>query len=240
MPLISLANKPNNGKGGALHTSDLPRGTGKKYKLRNAAVLIPLLRQADEWHVLYIRRSKNEKDRHSGQVAFAGGACDKNDTDAIDTALRETREEVGIRRDKIRVVGVLPDYETISYFRVTPVVGLLQWPCTMKLQESEVARAFTIPLDWLLDSSNYELRERRPTEPDSKQPGKNPVDTTTEPRRRQIAYFDEYDGELLWGASARITLNFLHALRNQELLIPGYGYTASAYTDPDVRANSDI
>ena len=168
MPLMSLAKKPNNSKGGALYTSDLPRGAGKKYKLRNAAVLIPLLRQADEWRVLYIRRSKNEKDRHSGQVAFPGGACDKSDTDAIDTALRETREEVGIRRDKIRIVGVLPDYETISYFRVTPVVGLLQWPCTMKLQESEVARAFTIPLDWLLDSSHYELRERRPSEHDKK------------------------------------------------------------------------
>ena len=118
-------------------------------------MLIPLLRQADEWHVLFIRRSKNEKDRHSGQVAFPGGSCDPSDNGAIDTALRETREEVGIRRDKIRVVGVLPDYETISYFRVTPVVGLLQWPCTMKLQDSEVARAFTIPLDWLLDDSHY-------------------------------------------------------------------------------------
>lgn len=237
MPLISLANKANNSKGGALHTSDLPRGAGKKYKLRNAAVLIPLLRQADEWHVLYIRRSKNEKDRHSGQVAFPGGACDKNDTDAIDTALRETREEVGIRRDKIRIVGVLPDYETISYFRVTPVVGLLQWPCTMKLQESEVARAFTIPLDWLLDSSHYELRERRPNEHDKKQTA---ADTTREPGRRQIAYFDEYDGELLWGASARITLNFLHALRTQQLLIPGYTYPLPEHPDSDIQtARSD-
>lgn len=225
MTLISLANKANNGKGSGLHTSDLPRVAGKKYKLRNAAVLIPLLRQADEWHVLYIRRSKNENDRHSGQVAFPGGACDKSDADAVDTALRETREEVGIRRDKIRIVGVLPDYETISYFRVTPVVGLLRWPCTMKLQDSEVARAFTIPLDWLLDSSHYELRERPATEQNRNQSAT--METTSESKRPPIAYFDEYDGELLWGASARITLNFLHALRNQDLLIPGYTYPDS-------------
>ncbi len=229
MPFISpanrvskLANKPSDSKAAALHTSDLPRGTGKRYKLRKAAVLIPLLRHADQWQVLYIRRSKNEKDRHSGQVAFPGGACDKGDVDAVDTALRETREEVGIRRDKIRVVGVLPDYETISYFRVTPVVGLLQWPCTMKLQDSEVARAFTIPLDWLMDSSHYELRER-PASPN------NQGLSTAESKRSTIVYFDEYDGEILWGASARMTLNFLHALRNGDLLIPGYAPPASSH-----------
>lgn len=206
------------GRQAALHTSDLPAGTGKRYKLRNAAVLIPLLRQADEWHVLFIRRSQNDKDRHSGQVAFPGGSCDPGDNGAIDTALRETREEVGIRRDKIRIVGVLPDYETISYFRVTPVVGLLQWPCTMKLQDSEVARAFTIPLDWLLDESHYELRERKPLRPDD----------SPDTKRGTVVYFDEYDGELLWGASARITLNFLHALRHGDLLIPGYSYPDSS------------
>ena len=219
-----------------LHRSDLPAGAAKRYKLRNAAVLIPLLRQADEWHVLFIRRSKNEKDRHSGQVAFPGGSCDPSDNGAIDTALRETREEVGIRRDKIRVVGVLPDYETISYFRVTPVVGLLQWPCTMKLQDSEVARAFTIPLDWLLDDSHYQLRER--TAATGNNAAKTAVANSesiniTESKRPPVVYFDEYDGELLWGASARITLNFLHALRHGDLLIPGYSYASSEFNPSD-------
>lgn len=244
MPLISpavmvnkQASKPLAGKSGGkaslMHRSDLPPGAAKRYKLRNAAVLIPLLRQADEWHVLFIRRSKNKKDRHSGQVAFPGGSCDANDNGAIDTALRETREEVGIRRDKIRVVGVLPDYETTSYFRVTPVVGLLQWPCTMKLQDSEVARAFTIPLDWLLDDSHYQLRERAPVVDIAKESvakegvAKESAAKSEESKRPPVVYFDEYDGELLWGASARMTLNFLHALRHGELLIPGYSYASA-------------
>ena len=217
-----LASNPYAGvSGGAgMHRSDLPPGSAKHHKLRNAAVLISLLRQADEWHVLFIRRSKNENDRHSGQVAFPGGSSDANDNGAIDTALRETREEIGIRRDKIRIVGVLPDYETVSYFRVTPVVGLLQWPCTMKLQNSEVARAFTIPLEWLLDESHYQLRERT----HSVTPA---TAKTEESKRPPVVYFDEYDGELLWGASARITLNFLHALRHGGLLIPGYSYSST-------------
>ncbi len=197
------------------YTSDLPESASGSRQLREASVLIPLLKQNDDWHVLYIRRSKNLHDRHSGQVAFPGGASEGGDQDAIDTALRETREEIGISRDNITVVGTLPAYETVSYFRVTPIVGLLAWPCTMKLQTSEVARAFTIPLDWLLDDSHYTLRDRQQ---DTKQSGT----TRDVSRRRQVVYFDEYDGEVLWGASARITLNFLLALKQGTLLIPGW------------------
>lgn len=196
-----------------LHHSDLPKGSQARYKLRNAAVLIPLLRQDDSWQVLYIRRSHNENDRHSGQVAFPGGASEASDADAVATALRETTEEIGIQKENIRVVGTLPDYETISYFRVTPVVALLDWPCNMKLEPTEVARAFTIPLDWLLDKSNYKLRAREPREGEFHSPNA---------KRPPVVYYDNYDGEVLWGASARMTLNFLHALCSGDLLVPGY------------------
>ena len=196
------------------YTSDLPEPASQTRKLRDASVLIPLLKQKDEWHVLYIRRSKNLHDRHSGQVAFPGGASEDGDLDAIDTALRETREEIGISRDNITIVGSLPNYETVSYFSVTPVVGLLNWPCTMNLEPSEVARAFTIPLTWLLDDSNYTLRDRQA------QPASSSGPETK--RRLQVVHFDEYDGEVLWGATARMTLNLLLALRKGTLLIPGW------------------
>lgn len=199
----------------AMHNSDLPPGLSGHHSLREASVLIPLLKQRDEWHVLYIRRSKNDNDRHSGQVAFPGGARESGDTDAVDTALRETREEIGISEDNISIVDKLPVYETISFFSVTPVVGLLNWPSTMKLQSSEVARAFTIPLDWLLDESNHELRNRQPE-------AITGIKKSAVEKPRKVVYFKEYDGELLWGASARITLNFLHALRTKRILIPGW------------------
>jgi len=202
----------NSGSVDGYHRSDLPEGYSSDNRLRPASVLIPLLNHENTWKVLYIRRSQSKHDRHSGQVAFPGGARESNDVDAIDTALRETREEIGISSDNIRVMHTLPDYETISYFRVTPVVGILNWPTTMKLQSSEVARAFTIPLHWLLDESNYTFRERPGTLSKKTREGKRP----------SIVYYDEYDGEVLWGASARITLNFLHALRTGSMLIPGF------------------
>jgi len=105
----------------AMHYSDLPPDLSGHHSLRQASVLIPLLKQRDEWHVLYIRRTKNINDRHSGQVAFPGGARESDDIDAVSTALRETREEIGINEDNISIVGTLPVYETISFFSVTPV-----------------------------------------------------------------------------------------------------------------------
>ena len=64
-------------------------------ELRRAAVLLPLVREADEWHLLFIRRSANERDRHSGQVAFAGGKEESQDRTLVETALREAEEEIG-------------------------------------------------------------------------------------------------------------------------------------------------
>ena len=202
------SNEPADG----YHRSDLPEGYSSSHRLRQASVLIPVLNHEGTWKVLFIRRSQSKHDRHSGQVAFPGGAREAKDADAIETALRETREEIGISSENIRVLHTLPEYETVSYFRVTPVVGILSWPTTMKLQSTEVARAFTIPLQWLLDETNYSFRARPGTQPTK----------TPDAKRPTVVYFDEYDGEILWGASARITLNFLHALRTDSLLIPGF------------------
>ncbi len=207
------ANPAASGNPDLYRYSDLPAvgrsGHDTEKRLRSAAVLIPLLRQRDDWHVLFIRRSENRKDRHSGQVAFPGGSQEHSDNSLVETALRETREEVGINADNIKVLSTLKPYKTISFFKVTPVVGLLSWPCTMNLQETEVARAFTIPLAWLQDESNFELRERRTPSGE--------IDTS---RRYPVVYFREYDGETLWGASARMTLNFIKAMQDKEFLLP--------------------
>lgn len=190
-------------------TSDTT-SNGIKTSIRKAAVLIPLLKQHDIWHVMYIRRTVNHDDRHSGQVAFPGGSQDLIDSSLVHTALRETREEIGIDEENIKILGTLTPYQTISYFNVTPVIGLISWPCPMHLQISEVARAFTIPLDWLRDENNFELRERTTSQRnDSRE------------RRYPVVYFKEYDGEVLWGATARMTLNFLKALEERQLLLPG-------------------
>lgn len=164
-------------------------------QFRDAAVLVPFVRLRDEWHLLYIRRACSERDRHSGQVAFAGGKRDPQDPDLYGTALREAQEEIGINPQDVNILGHLSAHHSISNFKITPVVGQVPWPYSLQLQRSEVDRAFTIPLTWLADPRNHELRLRE-------------LKGTNMP----VVYFKEYDGELLWGATARMTLNLLYML----------------------------
>ncbi|MEE8365655.1 MAG: CoA pyrophosphatase [Gammaproteobacteria bacterium] len=164
---------------------------------REAAVLIPFLRIDDAWHLLYIRRAYFEGDQHSGQVAFAGGKRDANDASLEMTALREAEEEIGLVPDDVTLLGRLNHHHTISEFQVTPFVGITPWPYALILDEVEVARAFTMPLSWLADESNYRTKNRH--HPDSKRPW-------------PIIYYDHYDGELLWGATARMTLSMIEVL----------------------------
>ncbi len=165
---------------------------------REAAVLVPFLRIEDAWHILYIRRANYPGDRHSGQVAFAGGKRDDVDDDLLATALREAEEEVGIAASDVDVLGHINHHHTISEFQVRPYVGVMPWPYQLKLDEIEVARAFTIPLDWLAQSSNYRTEERQ--HPESSRPW-------------PIVYYDLYDGEMLWGATARMTLALIEVLQ---------------------------
>lgn len=160
--------------------------------LKCAAVLVPLVWHDDEWHLLYTRRT-HTVESHKGQVSFPGGACDDGETTPEQTALREAEEELGINPGDVKVLGRLTNLITITYFRVTPVVGVVKWPNVFRVGEHEVARVFTIPLGWLANPSNRWQFER------------------SDSRRTLIAYHP-YDGELLWGATARMTVDFLNIL----------------------------
>jgi len=175
--------------------------------MRNAAVLIPLVWTEGQWQILFIRRAHNERDRHSGQVAFPGGRIEDTDAHAIDAALRETHEEIGVPAEHINVVGVIDTYITVSSYEVTPVIGVVDWPTNLKLQNTEVARAFLIPLSWLRDRNNFTFRARQNMDPQSA-------------RRHPIIVFEPFDDEILWGATARMTLNFLRALDTNKILLP--------------------
>ena len=161
-------------------------------RLKCAAVLIPLVWYDDQWHLLFTRRT-DTVESHKGQVSFPGGACDEGETTPEETALREADEEIGIPARDVKVLGRLSNLITITYFRVTPVVGVVKWPAVFRVGAHEVARVFTIPLEWLANSSNrwqFEI------------PG----------TRRSLIAYHPYDGELLWGATARMTVDFLNVL----------------------------
>ena len=165
---------------------------------REAAVLVPFLRKDDTWHILFIRRASCEGDRHSGQVAFAGGKREEVDDSLLATALREAEEEVGLSPDDVEVLGHINHHHTISEFQVRPYVAAIPWPYRLRADEVEVARIFTMPLAWLADRSNYRTEQRR--HPRSQRPW-------------PVVYYDRYDGEILWGATARMTLSLIDVLR---------------------------
>src|SRR6266540_7253736 len=122
-------------------------------RLKCAAVLVPLVWQDDEWNLLYTRRT-DTVESHKGQVSFPGGACDEGENTPEETALREAEEEIGLNPNDIKVLGRISNMITITYFRVTPVVGVIKWPAVFRVGEHEVARIFTIPLGWLANPSN--------------------------------------------------------------------------------------
>lgn len=189
---------------GALHQNfDAPAVV----PMRDAAVLIPLVQHSEQWQILFIRRAHNERDRHSGQVAFPGGRVEATDKCPRTTALRETHEEIGIDSSQINVIGEIDPYVTVSSYKVTPVVGLLRWPATLSLQAAEVARAFLIPLDWLRNRDNFTYRARQDLDPQSA-------------RRYPIIVFEQFDNEVLWGATARMTLNLIRDLESGKILLP--------------------
>jgi len=164
---------------------------------RSAAVLLPLLLHNSIWHLLYIHRTQHKDDPHSGQVAFPGGSRDLNDPDPISNALRETYEELGVEPSDVKILGQLNDFVTITGYQVTPVVGLIPWPYDLKIARHEVSHCFTIPLDWLANPANYIIQERQLPDPYPSIP---------------VIYYHMYDGEVLWGASAKFTLSLIDVL----------------------------
>jgi 8-oxo-dGTP pyrophosphatase MutT (NUDIX family) len=164
---------------------------------RPAAVLLPMFRRLDAWHLLFIRRAEHESDHHSGQVAFPGGRHEPEDADSAATALREAQEEIGLNPAQVTLLGELRPLHTVSNYLVTPVVGEIPWPLDLNPDPVEVARVFSIPLAWLADPGNRRVR----TWP-----------SHGHPEAREVVFFDEFDRELLWGVSALITVDFLACL----------------------------
>ena len=162
---------------------------------QKAGVLIPFIREDDQWHILFIRRATFEGDRHSGQVAFAGGKYEAQDTDLLATALREAHEEIGVKPHHVEILGELNHHYSVTRYKITPVVGYLDWPYPVQMDQTEVARVFSIPLRWLADPGNHRVEHRRFND-----------------RQVPVVYFNEYSQEVLWGATARMTLSLISCL----------------------------
>jgi 8-oxo-dGTP pyrophosphatase MutT (NUDIX family) len=167
--------------------------------MRQAAVLVPLVRREAGLAVLLTRRTDHLHD-HAGQISFPGGRSDPEDVDATATALREAREEVGIEADEVEVIGRLPIYTTVTAYEVTPVIGLLDPPRALRLDAFEVAEVFEVPLAFLMDPANHRRHAVQFQEVSRR--------FLSMPWRRDVSG-DEY---FIWGATAAMLRNLYRFL----------------------------
>lgn len=118
-----------------------------------ASVLVPVVMR-ERPTILLTERTTNLS-THSGQVAFPGGKQDETDRDAADTALREAHEEIGLDRGLAEVIGTMPTYTTGTMFIITPVIALVRPDYRLELNPHEVADAFEVPLDFLMNPAHH-------------------------------------------------------------------------------------
>lgn len=163
-------------------------------KVTKAAVLIPLLLKENGLSVLLTQRTNHLRD-HAGQISFPGGRMDPEDQSPNDTALRESKEEIGLEPGRVEIIGHLPQYLTVSGYSVTPVVGLVQTQAEYVLDEFEVADVFEVPLSFLLDPANHQVRVWQ-----SEQGGRR-------------FYSMPYENRFIWGATAGMLRNLYHLLK---------------------------
>ncbi|NDE00514.1 MAG: CoA pyrophosphatase [Gammaproteobacteria bacterium] len=162
-----------------------------------AAVLVPIVEREEGLWVLLTQRASHLS-HHPGQISFPGGRLDHPDEDFVQAALRETEEEVGVSRDLIRVAGFLPDHFIVTGYRVTPVVGFVDPRFTPRVDPTEVAEVFEVPLSFLLDARNHVRRVRRFENQD--------IEFTDFP----------YQGRNIWGATAGMLMTLYRMLRGED------------------------
>ena len=161
-----------------------------------AAVLLPMVVRPDRLQLLLTLRTAHLND-HAGQISFPGGRVDADDVDPIATALRETEEEIGLSRRHIEVIGCLPDYQTGTGFRVTPVAALVHPPFELEADTFEVAEIFEVPMSFLMNGANHQRRS---------------AIFPNHPGRRTF-YTMPYEQYFIWGATAAMVRNLFHFLR---------------------------
>lgn len=163
-------------------------------ELRPAAVLMPIVNRPEGPTVLLTQRTAHLK-KHAGQISFPGGGVEPDDVNHVETALRETEEEIGLSRRHVTLLGRLSMYETSTAYGVTPVVGWIEPPFELKVDSFEVAEVFEAPLAFVLDRQNH-VKE-----------------TAVRDGMRRWYYVMPYEGRRIWGATAGMLVNFADMMK---------------------------
>ncbi|MCA8930633.1 MAG: CoA pyrophosphatase, partial [Alphaproteobacteria bacterium] len=149
----------SHGDHGDFHLNPDERERILQRPLREAAVLIPIVDRSDGATVILTQRSSRLA-KHSGQVAFPGGAVDPGDAGPLAAALRETEEEIGLPRTLPDPLGQLPDYVTGSGYRIRPIIAIVPPVFSLAPNPGEVDEVFEVPLAFLMDPANHHRGSR--------------------------------------------------------------------------------
>lgn len=170
---------------------------GKKSIVANgeipAAVLIPIFYKEGQYHILFTKRTDRVK-THKGEMCFPGGAYEPEDITLLNTALRETNEEIGVPPRDVEILGELENNTPASSgFVISSFVGFIPYPHALKLEEQEIEEIIEVPIPFLLEPSNLreEMWERN--------------------GRKFPVQFYSYHDRVIWGATGRILKIFLPA-----------------------------
>ena len=156
-----------------------------------AAVLIPIYIKHGECYILFTKRTEAVKE-HKGQISFPGGTYEERDKTLLNTALRESFEEIGLTSADVEILGELDDYPSMtSNYIITPFVGLIPWPYQFKIDREEVEEIIEAPIAALRDDNNLRL------------------ETEILNKETLTLYFYHYQDKVIWGATARILNKFL-------------------------------
>lgn len=173
----------------------------KKREIRNenfipSAVLIPLFCNEGQYHVLFTQRS-DEVNFHKGQICFPGGARQPGDANLLQTALRETEEEIGLKREDVEILGELDDSLTLtSGYVISPFIASVPYPYPFKADHREVEQIFSVPLSALMDEANFRQ------------------DYQTINGKTVCVYYYKYGEKVIWGATARMIKQFVDLLQS--------------------------
>ena len=170
---------------------------GINLSLIKASVLVPFLEINSKIHILLTNRSEQLED-HAGQVSFPGGRIDTSDLSPVDTAIRESYEEIGLHSDNIEVLGSLDAYQTGTGFRILPILARINNQTEFEINKKEVDSIFYLPLNFLMNSKNH-LSEIK-----SFKKGNQSYDYNF----NVIQYEDNY----IWGATAAMLINLYEVL----------------------------
>jgi 8-oxo-dGTP pyrophosphatase MutT (NUDIX family) len=162
--------------------------------LIKAAVLIPIVDRGEPM-IAFTKRTERVG-QHKGQMSFPGGVAERTDASLLDAALRECEEEVGLPRTSVEPLGALDDTETVATsFVITPFVGLIRGAVAWQPDGEEIEKVIEVPFAALAEEGSFR------------------VEVWTRDGVERPVYFFDYEGETIWGATARILVHYLELMR---------------------------